>query len=334
MKAIVYERYGPPEVLRSEDMEKPVPKENEILIRVRATTVNYGDLTARNFAAIKPGEFNMPAPLWLPARLSFGLRKPRNKILGSEFSGEVVAVGNNVTAYKPGDSVFGYRGQRMGCYAEYLCVAEKSMLDVKPAGLSHEAAVCLPYGGIMAMGLLEKVDIKKGDSVMVIGASGGIGSRAVQLAGHFGATVTGVAGTPRLDYVKSLGAVRVIDYSRENPTDGGEAYDLVFDILGRYSFSRVKRILKPGGRYLLASFKTGKLLRMLISTFIGDKKVICALASEKREYLVRIRELAEAGKLRTTIGRTFPLEQAAAAHRYVESGRKKGPVVLILDDHG
>jgi len=328
MKAIVYTKYGPPDVLQLKEVEKPTPKDNEILIRVYATPVNYGDITARNFSNISPSEFNMPMLLWLPARISFGLRKPKNPILGSELAGEIEAIGKGVKKFREGDKVFAYRGMSMGANAEYLCMPEDGMVGIKPANMTYAEAACVPYGGIMALSLLSKVNIQSGQKVLINGASGGIGSLAVQLVKYYGAEVTGVCSTPRLELVKSLGADKVIDYTKEDFTKNSEKYDLIFDILGRSSFSRCKGSLTQNGRYLLASFKMRKLFQMLGTSIIGSKKVICALASEKSEDLIFLKELVEAGKIRSVIDRCYPLEQTAEAHRYVEKGQKKGNSVF------
>jgi NADPH:quinone reductase-like Zn-dependent oxidoreductase len=331
MKAIVYTEYGSPDVLQLKEIAKPAPKDNEILVKVHATPINYGDLTARNFAHLSPSEFNMPMPLWLPARLSFGWNKPKINILGSELAGEVEAVGKDVKKFKPGDQVFAYLGMNMGANAEYVCLSEDGTVALKPVNLTYEEASTLPYGAVMALSLLQKANIQPGQKVLINGASGGIGSIALQLAKHFGAKVTGVCGTPRLEYVKSLGADKVIDYTKDDFTRSGETYDLIFDILGRSSFSRCKNSLKPNGIYLLASFKTKALVQMLLTSRAGNgKKVICALATEKPESLVFIKELAEAGKIKSFIDKCYPLEQTAEAHRYVEKGHKQGNVVITL----
>lgn len=331
MRAILYTEYGTPDVLQLKEVAKPAPKDNEILIKVFATPVNYGDLTARNFANISPREFNMPMPLWLPARMSFGFSKPKINILGSELAGEIEMIGKDVKKFKKGDQIFAYLGMNMGANAEYVCMPENGTVTIKPANMTCEEASALPYGGIMALSLLRKVNIQSGQKVLINGASGGIGSLAVQLAKYFGAEVTGVCGGPRLEYVRCLGADKVIDYTREDFTRNGETYDLIFDILGRSSFSRCKHSLKPDGIYLLASFKMKPLFQMLWTSRIGTKKVICALASEKSEDLVFIRELVEAGKIKSIIDKCYPLEQAAEAHRYVEAGHKKGNVVITVE---
>ena len=330
MKAVVFTEYGPPDVLKLTEVEKPVPKDNELLIRVYATPVNYGDTSARNFANISAREFNMPLLFWLPARFAFGFRKPKNPVLGSELAGEVEATGKDVKKFKKGDKIFAYRGMKMGANAEYLCMPEEGVVAIKPSNMTYEEASAVPYGGIMALSLLRKVDIQKGQKVLINGASGGIGSLAVQLAKYFGAEVTGVCSTPRLEYVKALGADKVIDYTEEDFTKNGETYDLIFDILGRSSFSRCKGSLTKNGRYLLASFKMGKLIQMLRTSIIGSKKVKCALASEKPEDLIFLKKLVEAGNIKTIIDKHYPLKQTAEAHKYVEEGFKKGNVVITL----
>ncbi len=330
MKAIVYTDYGPPEVLQLKEIEKPVPRDNEILVRVHAASVNYGDILARNFKEISPREFNMPLLLWIFAKLIFGVGKPRTTILGNEFAGEIEAVGKDVKRFKAGDPVFGYRGQSMGAYAEYLCMPETGVLALKPANMTDEEAAVVPYGAIMALHLLRKQNIRPGQKVLVNGASGGIGSAAVQLAKYYGAEVTGVCGAPRLDYVKSLGADKVIDYGKEDFAGSGETYDLIFDILGKSSFSRCKKSLSKNGRYLRASFKTRELGQMLWTSMIGGKRVICALAPGSTEDLLSVKELIEVGKIKTVIDRRYPLSQAAEAHRYVEQGHKKGSVVITV----
>ena len=332
MKAIVITRYGPPDVLKLKEVEKPVPRDNEILVRVHAASVNYGDILARNFKEISPRKFNMPLLFWVFAKLLFGVRKPKTTILGNEFAGEVEAAGKAVKRFKVGDPVFGYRGQSMGAYAEYLCMPENGAVAIKPAAMSEEEAAVAPYGAIMALYLLRKQDIRPGQKVLVNGASGGIGSAAVQLARHYGAEVTGVCGAPGQDYVKSLGADKVVDYGKEDFTNSGEIYDLIFDILGKSSFSRCKNSLSPNGRYLRASFKTRELWQMLWTAMKGGKRVICLLAPGNLEDLLSVRELIEVGKIKTIVDRRFPLAQAVEAHRYVELGQKKGSVAIIVEE--
>jgi NADPH:quinone reductase-like Zn-dependent oxidoreductase len=331
MKAVVYTEYGAPEVLHLKEVEKPTPQDNEIQVRVYATPINFGDIIARKLGKISPNEFYMPSLFWLFARMEFGFKKPRKNTLGSEFAGEVEAVGTAVTRFKAGDPVFGYRGMHMGANAEYLCMAENGMVAIKPANMSYEEAATVPYGALTALSLLRKVNIQPGQKVLINGASGAIGSAAVQLAKHYGAEVTGVCGTPRVEFVKALGADQVIDYTKEDFTQNGETYDLIFDILGKSSLSRCKRSLKPNGRYLLASFKMKQLFQMLWTSRIGSKKVICALSSDHPEDLIFIKQLVEAGNIKSVIDRCYPLEQAAEAHRYVENGHKTGNVIITVE---
>ncbi len=330
MKAVVHTEYGPQDVLQLKEVAKPTPKDNEILVKVYATPVNYGDITARNFKNIPTSKFNMPVPLWFLARIAFGLTKPKKPILGSEFAGEIETIGKDVKKFRKGDQVFAYRGMSMSANAEYLCMPEDGTVAIKPANMTYVEASAVPYGGIMALSILRKVNIQSGQKVLINGASGGIGSLAVQLAKYFGAEVTGVCSTPRLEYAKSLGADKVIDYTKEDFTKNGDRYDLIFDILGRSSFFRCKSSLTQNGRYLLASFKMKHLVQMLMTSIIGKKKVICAMASEKSEDLNFLKELVEDGKIRSVIDRCYPLEQTAEAHRYVENGLKKGNVVITV----
>jgi NADPH:quinone reductase-like Zn-dependent oxidoreductase len=333
MKAVVYTEYGPPDVLQLKEVEKPAPKDNEILIRIHATSVNTGDLWARNFREITPHKFTMPFLVWLPARIYFGFTKPKRNILGNEFAGEIEAIGKDVTLFKKGDQVFGYRGQSMGANAEYLCMRENELVAIKPANMTYEEAAAVPGGGITALNLLRKVHIQRGQKVLINGASGSIGSAAVQFAKYFGAEVTGVCSTPRLEFVKALGADKVIDYTREDFTKNGETYDLIFDILGKSSFSSCKNSLKQNGIYLLASFKSKQLYQMLWTSTTHGKKVICALSFENPKDLIFIKELVEAGKIKSIIDRCYPLEQTAEAHRYVEKGYKTGSVIITMENN-
>jgi NADPH:quinone reductase-like Zn-dependent oxidoreductase len=312
MKAIIYTEYGPPEVLKLAEVDKPSPKKNEVLIRIYATTIGYGDIVAK---------------------IAFGFRKPRRKILGSQFSGQIEVIGSAVTKFKIGDQVFGYTSQGMKTYAEYITLPEDGILSIKPSNVNFEEAAVLPYGGIMALTLLrDKVNLQPGQKILINGASGGIGSATVQLAkSHFGANVTGVCGTPRLEFVKSLGADHVIDYTKEDFTESGETYDFVFGGLGRTPFSKVKNSLNPNGRYILTSFKMRQVGQMLRTKLFGDKKVNCVLLPETGEDLREVKKLIEEGKLKAFIDKSFPFEQMAEAHHYVEEGHHKGHVVITLD---
>ncbi|MEO8608218.1 MAG: NAD(P)-dependent alcohol dehydrogenase [Chloroflexota bacterium] len=330
MKAVVFTEYGSPDVLKLKEVAQPTPKDNEILIRIHATPVNIGDLWARNFSAISPSTFSMPAPLWLPARLAMGFSKPKRQVLGSEFAGDIEAVGQAVTRFKVGDPVFGYRAMNFGANAEYLCMPENGLVALKPANITYEEAAAIPYGALTALNLLRKVGIQPGQKVLINGASGGIGSAAVQLAKYYGAEVTGVCATPRVALVKSLGADYVIDYTQEDFTQSGETYDLIFDIQGKRSFAECKRALKPDGHLLYASFKMKQVFQMLWTAQFGGQKVICALSGETKEDLLFVKELVESGKIKTIVDRCYPLEQAADAHRYIEAGHKQGSVILTV----
>lgn len=331
MKAIVYTNYGSPDVLQLTDIEKPLPKDNEVLIRVHATSVNFGDMMARNYKAISPHQFNMPFLIWIIAKISFGLNQPKIPILGNEFAGEIETVGSDVKRFMPGDQVFGYSGERMGAYAEYLCMPENGMLAIKPSNMTFEEAAGVPYGALMTLSLLRKANIKPGQKVLINGASGGIGSAAVQIARSLGAEVTGVCSTSKVGFVKSLGAANVIDYTKEDFTQNGETYDLIFDILGKSSIPRCKSSLKPNGIHLFASFKLKQLLQMLWTSRSGGKKVICALGPGKVDDLNTIKEMIEDGKIKPFIDRCYPLDQMAEAHSYVERGHKKGNVVITVE---
>jgi NADPH:quinone reductase-like Zn-dependent oxidoreductase len=236
MKAIRYTEYGSPDVLRLVEVEKPAPKDNEILVKIHASSINYGDTLARNFKGTPASKFNMPFILYFPARIAFGFNIPKITTLGSEFAGKVETVGKDVKTFKIGDQVFGHRGMSMGANAEYLCVPEESMVTTKPTNMTYDEAATVPYGALTALSLLKAVNIQPGQKVLINGASGAIGSAAIQLAKYYGAEVTGVAGTPRLEFMKSLGADKVIDYTKEDFSKNGETYDLIFDILGRGSF--------------------------------------------------------------------------------------------------
>ncbi len=332
LKAIIYEEYGSPDVLKIKETDKPVPKDNQILIRIHATSVNYGDLVARKFKYITRREFNMPTPLLYLSRLMFGWNKPKKKILGSEFAGEVEEIGKAVKRFSKGDPVFGYVGQNMGTNAEYMCMPENGTVVTKPENISYAEACVIPYGALMAMNHLRKVNIEKGQKVLINGASGSIGSAAVQLAKYYGAEVTGVCGTPRLEYVKSLGADKMIDYTKEDFTQNGKTYDVIYDILGKSKFENCKDSLTENGTYLLASFKMKQIFQMLKTKLNSSKKkVLCVLATDTKEDLIMIKELVEAGKIKSIIDKSFPMDKTVEAHRYIEEGQKKSNVIIYFN---
>ena len=335
MKAIVFERYGSPDVFDLREVEKPVPKDKEILIKNHATTVNYGDIVVRNFKNIPLREFNMPIPLVFPTKIFFGMRKPRIKILGSVFAGEIGAAGKDAKRFKEGDQVFGYLGQSMGAYAQYLCVPEKGMVTIKPANTTYKEAAAVPNGALTALFFLkDKGNIQSGQKVLINGASGSIGTAAVQLAKYFGAEVTGICSTANLEFVKSLGADKVIDYTKEDFTQSGKTYDVIFDtVVGKTSFSRCRNLLKQKGLYLAVAGGLKELIQMLWTSMIGRKKVVFGggLACERKENLCFIKELIKARKLKSVIDRCYPWEQIVEAHRYVDKGHKKGNVVITVE---
>ena len=323
MKAIVCTKYGPPEVLELKEVEEPVPKDNEMRIRMFATTVTSVDSRMRSFT--------VPLSYWLLARIALGLRKPKKAILGSELAGEIESVGRDVKLFKEGDQVFGYLGHNLGAYAEYLCMPENGCLTIKPANVTFEEAAAIPFGGNTALYFLRKGKIVSGQKVLIYGASGSVGTFAVQLAKYFGAEVTGVCSTTNLELVKSLGADKVIDYTKEDFTKNGQTYDIVFDTVGKTSFSHCKSSLKQKGFYVLAVGDYPQYVQMLWTSMIGSKKVILGIASERTEDLVFLKELIEAGKIKSVIDRRYPLEQIAEAHRYVDQGHKKGNVVITVE---
>ena len=325
MKAIVYHDYGPPEVLKLEEIEKPAPKDNEVLIKVYAATVTAGDCNVRGFTFVPPGFGPLP-------RLMFGLRKPKKPILGTEVAGEIEAVGKNVKLFKKGDQVFGIDSNTFGAYAEYVCRPEKGALIEKPANLTYEEAAALPFGAGTALYFLrDRAKLQRAQKVLIQGASGGVGLYAVQLAKYYGAEVTGVCSSMNLELVKSLGADKVIDYIKQDFTQTGETYDIIMDIVpGKVSFSRCKNSLKPNGQYLAVAGGLREMRDMLRTSITGGRKVIFGTPSERKEELVFVKELVEAGKLRPLIDRCYPLEQIAEAHRYVDKGHKKGNVVITV----
>lgn len=331
MKAVIFTKYGPPEVLQPRDIPRPAPGAGEILVRVRATSVNFGDTLVRNLRETTPGKFHMPLLFWLFSKIYFGFSRPRIQVLGSEFSGEVEETGGGAAPFTKGDQVFGYTGPRMGAYAEYLVVPASGVVAAKPANVTHEEAAALPYGAVMAWSMLNRLGLRPGHRVLVNGASGGIGPAIVQLArNHFGAVVTGVCGPGKADYVTALGADRVLDYTKEDFTAGGESYDFVFDILGKVPFARCRRALKPGGRCLYLSFKMKQVMQMLWASLFGGKRAVCILVEETGEDLKAVKDLIEAGKLKAVIDSVYPLEAAAEAHRRALAAGRKGGVVIKI----
>ena len=326
MKAYVCEKYGPPEVLQLKEVENPVPKDNEVLIKVHATTVNAADCNVRGLSYI-------PTGLGFIAKSMLGFKKPRISITGSVLAGEVEATGEKVTSFKIGDQVFG-TGPELGAYAEYACRPEKGALALKPGNTSFEEAATVPYGALTALYFLrDAAKVSPGQKVLVNGASGGVGVYAVQLARYFGAEVTGVCGTRNVEFVKSLGAHKAIDYTQEDPAKMGEKWDVILDVVvGKTSFTRFKKSLTSRGYYLAVAGGLGDMLQMIRTSFAKGKKVIFGggTACEKKENLEFLKDLIEEGKLKPVLDKTFPFKDLVEAHRYTESGSKRGSVAVSL----
>ena len=326
MKAIVWTEYGPPEGLQLQELEKPVPRDNEVLVRIHASTVTAGDCEMRSL--------KFPLYLALPIRLYAGLRRPtRVRIIGQELAGEIEAVGSDVRRFKPGDQVFGALGFGKGAYAEYICLSEKTeddVLAIKPANMTFEEAAAAPVGGLEALHYLRQGKIQPGHKVLINGAGGSIGTFGVQLAKHYGAEVTGVDSAAKLDMLRSIGADHVIDYTQTDFTRSPETYDVILDVVGKAPFSGSIRSLTENGIYLVANPGLSHLVRGRWTSMTTGKKVVMGYASSRLEDLLRLKELIEAGTIRSVIDRSYPLEEIAEAHRYVETGQKKGNVVISV----
>lgn len=318
MRAVVFDRYGPPEVLRLDDAQRPAPKDNEVLIKVRATTVNRTD------TGVRQGK-----PFF--SRFISGFPRPRWKILGTEIAGEIETTGPAVTEFAAGDQVFGINAWRFGAHAEFVCMRERAALARKPAGMSPEEAAAVCDGAILALGCLRPAQLRQGKTILIYGASGSIGTAGVQLAKYFGADVTAVCNTTNIDTVKSLGADQVIDYTHEDFTTTGHTYDVIFDAVGKHSFQRSKGSLNPGGMYL-ATDHLQNLALALWTSRIGDNRVVFPIPPKytKKDVLF-LKQLIEAGNYRAVIDRSYPLDQVIEATRYVETEQKTGNVVLTIN---
>jgi len=304
MKAMVCTKYGKPDVLQLKEVEKPIPKENEILLKIHATTVTSGDCRVRSF--------NSPLLLWLPMRIVLGLRKPRKSILGVELAGKVEEVGKNVTRFKKGDQLFAMTGMKFGGYAEHICLPEKGTIAVKPENVTYEEAASISFGGTTALHFFRKGNIQAGQKVLIYGASGAVGTAAVQLANYYGAEVTGVCSAKNSELVKSLGADRVIDYQHENFTEKQERYDLIFDAVGKIAKNQCKEALALNGRFVSVEGQ--------------------GIAKVQTKDLLLLKKLMEEGRIKSVIDRCYSLEQVPEAHEYVETGHKIGNVAIVLKE--
>jgi NADPH:quinone reductase-like Zn-dependent oxidoreductase len=323
MKAVVCTKYGPPEVLQIKEIEKPVPKDNEVLVKIHATTVTAADYRVRSF--------DVPASFWLLARMSLGLKKPRKPVLGMEVSGTIEAIGKNVRIFKKGDEVFAATLQSFGGYAEYICIAEDGPIVIKPTFLTHEEAAAVPIGARTAFHYLKKIaKIKPDQKVLIYGASGSVGTYAVQLAKYFGTEVTGVCSTANLEMVKSLGADKVIDYTKNNFTEAFETYDIIFVTVDKCPFTACNKSLHKNGVYLNIGRPIPSLQMIWAAVTSGIKVVVGKNAPETAEALFILKCIIEQGKLKPIIDRNYSLDQIVEAHRYVDKGHKKGNVVISI----
>jgi NADPH:quinone reductase-like Zn-dependent oxidoreductase len=328
MKAILWTKYGSPDGLQLREMAKPIPKENEVLIRIHAATASTPDSEFRR----------MKLPLFyaVALRLYVGLIKPsRITVLGGEFAGEIEAVGKDVTKFQPGDQVFGYTGLAMGCYAEYMCLAEKpadfaGVFGKKPINMSYEEAAAVPFGGLEALHSLQRITIQAGQKILIVGAGGSIGTWTVQLAKHYGMEVTGVDHTSKLEMLRSIGADHVIDYTREKYTKNGIKYDVIVDTINKSPFRGSVRSLTDSGIYINANPSLLDRIWMAFALQKGSKQVLTWSAGYAPRHLLTLKELIEAGKIKSVIDRNYPLEQIAEAHRYVDTGQKKGNVIITI----
>ncbi|WP_455222732.1 NAD(P)-dependent alcohol dehydrogenase [Kaarinaea lacus] len=317
MKTIVYTKFGPPEVLHFKEVDKPAPKDNEVLIKIFTTTVTAGDWRLR-----KGDPF--------AARLFAGPFTPKNPVLGHEFAGEIESTGKAVKLFNEGDQVFGSTGLESGAYSEYICLPEAGLIAIKPTNITFEEAAAVPVGASTALYFLKKGNIQSGQKVLIYGASGSVGTFAVQLAKHFGAEVAGVCSTSNIELVKSLGADTVIDYTREDFIKSGQVYDLIFDAIGKTSFSRCKHMLVKNGIYVTTAVNLSLIFQSLITSIMSSRKLVIGIASQSTDVLDFLKALVEEDEIKPVIDRSYPMEQIVEAHSYVESGHKKGNVVITL----
>lgn len=325
MKAFIYEEYGSPEVLHLREIAKPTPKSNEVLIRIHATTVTSGDWRVRSL--------EVPFGFGLISRLVFGIIKPRNPILGSELSGVIEAVGKDVTKFKIGDHVFAFDGFGMGCHAEFKCLHQDGAMALKPVNLTWDEAAALSFGGTTALSFLRRGKLQLGEKVLINGASGSVGTAAVQLAKYFGAHVTGVCSTANQELVKSLGADHVVDYTKEDFTEASERYDIIIDTVGTAPFSRSKNLLKKGGRLLMVIADLPDMFQIPWVLMTSNRKIIAGPAAERAEDLQFLADISKEGAFKPVIDRRYPFDLIPSAHRYIDTGRKKGNVVIEVQQN-
>jgi NADPH:quinone reductase-like Zn-dependent oxidoreductase len=323
MKAIVYIKYGPPDVLHLKEIDKPIPKNHEIRVKVKATTVTVADIRSRGFI--------VPPAFWLPARISLGFKQPKKGILGMELAGEVESVGKDVKRFKEGDQIFAASLADFGAYAEYKCLPEDGPVSLKPSNITYEEAAAIPIGARTALFFIRKANIRIGQKVLVYGASGSVGSYAVQLAKYFGAEVTGVCSTTNLELVKSLGADKVIDYTTEDFSSIADRYDVIFEAVNKSSFTDCMKLLKKDGTYINVTEPLPNGRMLWTQTTTRKKLLLSRNSPETAEALNFLKDLVESGKLKVIIDRTYTFEDIVEAHRYVEKGHKKGNVVIIVD---
>lgn len=323
MKAIIYTRYGSPNVLRVEEVEKPVPKNDELLIKIHAAEATKSDCEMRRFSfAVKW--------FWLPLRLALGITKPKKQILGGYFAGQVEAFGKDVTKFTKGDCVFGCAQLRMGAYGEYICLPAHYTIVPKPQNMTYEEAAAVPLGGLNALHFLRKANIKSGEKILINGAGGSIGAFGIQIAKSMGAEVTAVDSAIKEEALRRFGADHFIDYAKEDFTKNGPRYDVIFDMVAQSSYAGCIKSLKPGGRYLMANPRLSDMLRSVISSKFTDKEVFIAFAGEKEEELLMLKEMIEDGRIKSIVDKAYPMEQAAEAHRKVETEQRRGAVVISL----
>lgn len=323
MKAIAYSKYGTASVLHLEEVEKPAPQDNEVLIRVRAVEVTKADVEMRRFRfAVKW--------FWLPMRIAFGIRRPRRRILGAYFSGEIESIGRNVTGYSEGDPVFGATGLRFGAYAEYVTLPSSCTIVAKPLNMSFEEAAAVPLGGLNALHFLRLANIQPGDTVLINGAGGSIGAHAIQIARAMGAEVTAVDSTVKEEFTRRMGADHFVDYTKDDFAARGRRYDVVFDMVPDSSYSACIGVLNPDGRYLSGNPRLSVMIRSVFTTRFTDKSARFAFAHESEAELLKLKEMIEDGQIRSIVDRVYPMEQAAEAHRRVESEQRLGAIVIDI----